>query len=160
MAVVTAARFGERSRAVITEAAQAFVEEQTIQSIASAKLKFRDSGELAKLQRYHGSKARWVVDAWTDTWLNPQFRDWSLELELPTVRSPLLAIHGDADEYGSIEFPKTLSTKTGGSAQMLILEACGHVPHRERESEVLDAVANFVNAGALGYSFHRNPFKS
>ena len=144
MAVVAAARRHLLCQAVITESAQAIVEPQTLASIAEAKLRFANPDELAKVQKYHGEKARWVVDTWTDTWLSPEFRQWGLTADLPHVRCPLLAIHGDQDEYGSLAFPEVLSTTTGGPAEKLILHKCGHVPHREQETRVLDGAEAFL----------------
>ena len=145
MAVVAAARVAGQCRAVITESAQAFVEARTLEAIEKAKLRFQDPQELLKLERYHGAKARWVVDAWTDTWLSAEFLRWSLEPDLRRVLSPLLAIHGDQDEYGSTAFPDALTSTTGGPAEKLIVWKCGHVPHREREDEVLNAVQEFLD---------------
>lgn len=143
MAVVIAAKYVSECLAVVTEAAQAFVEPQTLEAIAKAKIKFRAPDELAKLQNFHGDKARWVVDFWTDTWLNPQFRDWAITSEIATLACPLLAIHGGEDEYGSIAFPEAL-TRTAGRSEKVLLVGCGHVPHREREASVLDRVEQFL----------------
>lgn len=144
MAVSAAARFPQLCQAVITESAQPFVEPQTLRSIASAKIKFSAPAELAKLAQYHGDKARWVVDAWTDTWLSPEFHDWNLLAELRQVKCPLLAIHGDEDEYGSVAFPEVLSSMCGGPGEKRIIQGCGHVPHREAERSVLDGVEDFL----------------
>ena len=145
MAVLAGGRSGADCRAVITESAQSHVEDLTLRSIAAGKSKFGDANELAKLERYHGQKARWVVDAWTDTWLTPEFRDWTIEHELPKVVCPLLAIHGELDEYGSVGFPDTLAALTSGVAEKLILRSCGHVPHREQQEAVLDGVKKFLD---------------
>lgn len=143
MAVLAAAKFSAECRAVVTEAAQAFVEQKTLTSIADSKVRFADPQELAKLAKYHGDKAAWVVSAWTETWLSPEFADWNVRSALPNVSCPLLAIHGDRDEYGSAEFPAALSSMTSGHAEMMLLAACGHVPHRERETLVLDRIESF-----------------
>jgi len=45
-----------------------------------------------------------VLDAWTDVWLSPEFASWTLEPDLPLVTCPVLVIHGDSDEYGSVRF--------------------------------------------------------
>lgn len=63
---------------------------------------------MQRLARYHGNKARWVVDAWTETWLSPDFADWSLTEKLQQVLCPTLVIHGTEDEYGSIRHHKKL----------------------------------------------------
>ncbi|MCE2029686.1 alpha/beta fold hydrolase [Sessilibacter corallicola] len=60
-----------------------------------------------------------------------------------------MVIHGDDDEYGSIAFPEFISSRTNGEASMLIIEECGHVPHREKPKELIRAVKRFVNKQAL-----------
>jgi pimeloyl-ACP methyl ester carboxylesterase len=69
---------------------------------------------------------------------------WSLKADLPLIKCPLLAIHGDKDEFGSIKHPKMICDLTGGPSQMHILQNCGHVPHREKTEEVLNLVVNFL----------------
>jgi pimeloyl-ACP methyl ester carboxylesterase len=145
MAVIAAARFARDCEAVITESAQAYVQDQTLRSIAEAKKNFEDPRLFERLARYHGENAAWVLRAWTDTWLTPEFASWSLEKDLPLVRCPLLAIHGVHDEFGSVRFPETLCALAGGPAEKLIIEDCGHVPHREQPGIVLDVVQSFLN---------------
>ena len=129
---------------LITESAQAFVEDRTLQGISTAKRNFDDPSQFAKIEKYHDDKALWVLQAWTEVWLSPEFSDWSLKSELPKVQSPLLAIHGGKDEYGSLEFPKTIVRLAGGFAEELILPDCGHVPHKEMPETVVDSVTKFL----------------
>lgn len=143
MSVNFAAQQPERCAAVITVAAQAFVEDRTLDGIRAAKSAFRDPTELARLTRYHGDKARWVLEAWTETWLSPRMADWTLDAALAQVRCPLLAIHGDRDEFGSLVHPERIAA--GARGQQLVLSNCGHVPHREQTQTVLDAVAGFLD---------------
>lgn len=144
MAVAIAASHGDECEAVITESAQAFMEPRTLSGIQAAREQFTDAQQFEKLVRWHDDKAQWVLDAWTDVWLSPEFSTWSLDNYLERVRCPVLAIHGDSDGYGSEEFPRRISKKTMGPSEMAILENCGHVPHRERKSEVLLLAANFL----------------
>jgi pimeloyl-ACP methyl ester carboxylesterase len=130
--------------AVITESAQAFVEHRTTEGIRDAKKIISDPAQLSKLNRYHGSKAQWVVDAWTETWLAPEFADWSLSSYLEKVRCPVLAIHGDQDEYGSCEFPRRIAGGVETYSEAVILKGFGHVPHRENPERVLDVVSGFL----------------
>jgi pimeloyl-ACP methyl ester carboxylesterase len=60
------------------------------------------------------------------------------------VTCPVLAIHGDLDEYGSVEFPRRIASKVSGPSELAILEGCGHVPHRERKEEVLALASSFL----------------
>jgi pimeloyl-ACP methyl ester carboxylesterase len=137
-------------RAVVTEAAQAFVEPRTLSGIEEAKKQFEQPGQFDRLVRWHGEKARWVLDAWTSVWLSPQFAAWSLDEELARVRCPVLAIHGDKDEFGSVEFPRRIAAGVKGPSQLALLAGCGHVPHRERKEEVLRLCASFLEQNVPG----------
>jgi pimeloyl-ACP methyl ester carboxylesterase len=135
---------------VITESAQAFVERRTTAGILAAKQLFDAPEQFAKLTKYHGAKARWVLEAWTQTWLDPKFADWCLDDHLTRVQCPVLAIHGDQDEYGSCAFPRRIATRVAGYSQAVILEGVGHVPHRENPDELIDAVGAFLAEVANG----------
>lgn len=130
---------------VITESAQAFVENRTKAGILAAKQHFGTPEQFAKLEKYHGAKARWVLDAWTETWLDPKFANWCLDDHLIRVHCPVLAIHGDQDEYGSCAFPHRIANRVAGYAEAVILEGFGHVPHRENPDEIIDAVYAFLS---------------
>lgn len=144
MAIATAARWPDRCGALVTESAQSFVEDRTRTGLQAARVEFARPGQLERLARYHGAKARWVLDAWIETWLSPEFADWQLDDDLARVRCPALAIHGDQDEYGSGEHPGRIARLTQGPASAVILAGCGHVPHREQPARVLAEVSEFL----------------
>ena len=146
MALHCAARFAEHCEALVTEAAQVFAEDRTLEGIREAKGQFKDPAQLERLAKYHGQKAKWVLDAWTETWLHPGFASWSLDGVLPQVRCPVLAIHGELDEYGSTRHPRLIGERCGGLAQVEVLADTRHVPHRERAEAVLRLVSEFVAA--------------
>jgi pimeloyl-ACP methyl ester carboxylesterase len=146
MAIATAARWPERCAAVVTESAQSFVEDRTRAGLEAARVEFARPGQLERLARYHGAKARWVLDAWIETWLSPEFADWHLDEDLGGVRCRALALHGDQDEYGSAEHPGRIARLTQGPSSAMILEGCGHVPHREQPARVLSEVTRFLTA--------------
>ncbi|MGE0282088.1 MAG: alpha/beta fold hydrolase [Rhizobiaceae bacterium] len=141
MAVETAASLPERCKALVTIAAQAFVEDRTVEGISIAEHAFQEPASLTRLARYHGDKARWVVDAWTKTWLAPEFAGWNLDTAIARLRCPVLAIHGQLDEYGSAEHPNRIAA---GRGTALILPETGHVPHRENEALVVEAIRGFL----------------
>jgi pimeloyl-ACP methyl ester carboxylesterase len=144
MALATAALHADRCEAVITEAAQTFVEPLTVSGIRAAKQQFSTAEELARLKRWHGERAPWVLDAWTGVWLSLEFASWTLDDLLPRIQCPVLAIHGDRDDYGTVEFPRHIARRVSGAAQVAILDDCGHVPHREKKTEVLQRIARFL----------------
>jgi len=133
--------------ALITIAAQACVEERTLQGIRDARDQFQRDGAMERLARYHGSdKAPWVLSAWVDTWLHPDFAGWSLADALARVTCPVLALHGDRDEYGSTEQPERIARWAAGPAQVQILQGAGHVPHREQPAALAARIAQFLAA--------------
>ena len=143
MAVHCAARWPEACLGLITESAQAFVEDRTLQGIEEAKILFAPDEHRARLRKYHGAKTDWVLSAWIDSWLHPAFASWSLCSVLPQVRCPALVIHGVDDEYGSIRHPTLISDRLGGTTQLEMMADTRHIPHRERQDAVIAMVVNF-----------------
>lgn len=144
MAVACAAAFASQCVGLITESAQAFVEARTLEGIRAADLQFAAPGQMQRLERYHGSKAEWVLRAWVDNWLAEDFAGWNLDAVLAQVRCPLLSLHGDNDAFGSPAHPERLVALAGGPAAMQLLQGCGHVPHREQAERVLAEVTRFL----------------
>ena len=144
MSVCAGAVLPDSVVAVITESAQAFVEDRTLAGIREAEKGFAEPVQMERLARYHGDKARWVLEAWTKTWLSPRFAGWTLDSELRRLRCPVLAMHGDRDEYGSRLHPERIGRLPPGGGEVVIFEDCGHVPHREKPELVLQAVAGFA----------------
>ncbi|MFC3550851.1 alpha/beta fold hydrolase [Lysobacter cavernae] len=151
MALVIAATQVSGCQWVASESAQAFVEPRTLTGILAAKEQFGRPEQLNRLMKWHGDKAQWVLDAWTQTWLSPAFASWSLDPYLGHIRCPVLAIHGDLDEYGSVEFPNRIVSGVQGASQLAILRECGHVPHREQQDQVLELVSGFAASMESGH---------
>jgi len=146
MALAAAAALPEHVAGVVTMAAQTFVEERTLQGIRDAKIAFAQDGQIDRLARYHDMRARWVLDAWIETWMAPDYADWSLEAVLSQIKVPVLALHGQNDEFGSEQHPQMIVDLSGGAARMLMLEGIGHMPHREATARVLAEIGAFIDA--------------
>lgn len=144
MAATCASVHQQRCAALITVSAQAFVEERTLQGIRTAKAQFEQPGQMARLEKYHGDKSPWVLAAWTETWLSPTFGDWTIESGIDAIRCPLLAIHGEHDEYGSTLHPRRIAELPANGGECLIIDGCHHVPHREAPEALLEAVTRFL----------------
>ncbi|MBX9400535.1 alpha/beta hydrolase [Lysobacter sp. BMK333-48F3] len=142
MAIACAARWPQQCRALITVSAQAFVEDRTLDGIRAAREAFARPGELERLRKYHGDQAAWVLGAWIDTWLAPDFADWNLDEALHRVVCPTLAVHGDQDEYGSPAQPQRIAAQVRGPSTLMLLPGIGHVPQRERP-ELADDIARW-----------------
>jgi len=131
--------------AVITEAAQAFVEELTLIGINKAKSAFKNPEKITRLEKWHGTKAKWVLNAWTEVWLSAEFANWSLASYIKQVTCPTLVLHGAQDEYGSRAFPEFIAKNVSGPSDMQILQNCRHVPHKEKPQEVIENVTSFLS---------------
>jgi pimeloyl-ACP methyl ester carboxylesterase len=142
MAIACAAKLAN-CRTVVTEAAQAFVEDRTLNGIRKAEQDFKSPENFERLVKYHGAKASWVLRAWTDVWLSVDFANWTLVPSLKKVDCPVQVIHGDSDEYGSNAFPELICKSVRGKSKMQILSNCGHIPHREKTEEVLKIINDF-----------------
>jgi len=148
MAVGCAAVHPEACEGLVAMSAQAFVEDRTRQGIRAAREAFARPGQVERLAKYHGDKARWVLGAWIDTWLAPGFAGWTLDDDLRRVRCPSLVLHGDCDEYGSALHPRRIAARVAGPASLHLLEGCGHVPQREQPDAVLSKVRHWLAATA------------
>lgn len=144
MALAIAATYPERCLGVMTEAAQSHLEQYTLEGVRNAKVMFAQPGQLERLAKYHGDKARWVLDAWIETWLNPEFWNWSLDKELQAIRCPVLAIHGELDEFGTVRHVQYIDEQVSAPVTLAILPGLGHVPHKEAPEQVLECVQAFL----------------
>lgn len=144
MAVHCAALYANACVGLITESAQAFVENKIRTGIRQAREIFKNIAAFERLQLYHGAKTRWVLDAWINTWLAPEFDQWSLNEVLPQVKCPTLIIHGSEDEYGSLCHPEQIAQLIGAPTQLEIMQGIKHVPHREQEQRVAQLAAVFL----------------
>ncbi|WP_171251079.1 alpha/beta fold hydrolase, partial [Acinetobacter baumannii] len=120
------------------------VEEITRQGIKDAEANFCNEQFIKKLAKFHGDKAEWVLRAWIDTWLSPAFRNWNIDAYISKIKSPLLVIHGENDEYATLIQPERLIQLSNGYKELEILKDCGHFPHKEKETEVLTTIQSFL----------------
>lgn len=131
-------------KGIITEAAHVLVEPETLAGIEQA-VTAHQQGHLRGLARYHGEKAETVFSAWADTWLSPPFAAWNIEYLLPAIEVPLLVLQGMADQYGTQAQVDSIVSRSSGQATPLMLEDCGHTPHKDMPALVLDLMSCFVN---------------
>jgi pimeloyl-ACP methyl ester carboxylesterase len=117
------------------------VEDITVAAIGEARERYRDGDLRARMARHHDD-----VDAafwgWCDVWLDPAFRDWSLEPEAAQVACPALLIQGRDDPYGTLDQLDRIEARVRGPVERLVVPG-GHSPHLEAAAPVLAAVAAF-----------------
>lgn len=133
-----------RVQSIIVEAPHCFVEDISVTSIQRIKVAFETTDLREKLARRHGTNVDCAFWGWNGMWLDPAFRSFNIEHLLPAISVPVLAIQGADDEYGTIRQIETLEQKCLGSVERLLLDACGHSPHRDCRDETLQAMTEFI----------------
>lgn len=145
IALVHAGRLAApRVQGVIVMAPHVFTEDAGLASIALAREAFRDGDLRARLAKYHGANVDCAFQGWCDSWLHPDFRQWNIEDVLPGIRTPLLQIQGEDDQYGSPAQLEAIARGVSGPCTTLLLPDCRHAPHIEQPQATLDAVAGFL----------------
>jgi pimeloyl-ACP methyl ester carboxylesterase len=146
IALLFAASFPKRVKALVTLAAHVFVEGITIDGIEATVRAYAAGGLGARLERHHGEGTDALFHAWADTWLAPWFRQWNVEDCLPRVTAPVLIMQGVDDRYGTPRQIKAIARGLAGPHRTLLLPGVGHAPHLEAPDTVVEAVASFVSA--------------
>jgi pimeloyl-ACP methyl ester carboxylesterase len=133
-----------RVRGVVAEAPHVFCEELSIASIRRAREAFEAGHLRAKLARYHGDNVDVAFWGWNRAWLDPGFEHWNIEAYLPRIRVPVLVVQGREDPYGTAAQYLSIEASCPRAKRTVVLEACGHAPHRDQGAATLAAVAEFV----------------
>jgi pimeloyl-ACP methyl ester carboxylesterase len=131
---------------LVLEAPHVFVEDVSVKSIAGAKVAYETGDLRARLARHHGDNVDGAFRGWNGAWLDPGFRSWNIEEYLPRVRVPSLVVQGKDDPYGTLAQIDAIERGSGAKVSRLVLEGCGHSPHRDRPDEVKAAIEAFVSA--------------
>ncbi|MFC9467299.1 alpha/beta fold hydrolase [Streptomyces coelicoflavus] len=129
-------------RAVVGMGPHLYFEEENRRGVENARASYAAGPLARKLAMVHDDP-RGVFDRWSGVWLSPAFRDWSIEDELD-VTAPVLAIQGDADEYGTLAQVDAVERAVDGPFVRLVPEGCDHYPHLVRPGLVVDAVRGFL----------------
>jgi pimeloyl-ACP methyl ester carboxylesterase len=143
IALIHAASAGRPVAGLVLMAPHIMVEPICVESIARISATYAEGPLRSRLARYHAH----VDDAfhgWADTWLMPEFLDWSLEVEARALSIPALLIQGRDDEYGTLAQIDLLAELARRPVERLALDKCGHSPHRDQEAAVLVAIADFA----------------
>ena len=147
IALIHAARYPARVAGVVAIAPHIMVEALSIASIERARDAWDKTDLRARLARYHADPES-AFGGWNDVWLSPAFRDWSIEAMLARLRCPVLAVQGADDEYGTLAQVEGIRARVPG-AELLVLERCGHSPHRDQPDVVARAVNDFISRQEL-----------
>jgi pimeloyl-ACP methyl ester carboxylesterase len=85
-----------------------------------------------------------MFHGWSDVWLSPEYREWSMLQYLPAITAPVLAIQGEDDEYGTAAQVEAILDRVSGAREGLMIPECGHVPHFQARDRVLERIIGFL----------------
>ncbi len=129
----------------IVAAPHVFDEPMTWRAIERQREAWQDGALRGRLQRHHRNVDA-TFAAWSDMWLAPGFRGWTIvPLLAGDPACPLLAAQGIDDEYGTMAQIDAIASYASGPVQVEKLAPCGHDPFRDRPRRMLDLCAAFVS---------------
>ena len=146
IALIYAAAFPQAPLACISIAAHVFVEEETLAGIRAVVARWEAGDLKARLARYHGANTETVFRGWAETWLDPGFRDWTIEAALPRILCPTLVVQGEGDEHATLAQVEAIAQGVSGPAETYVVPDCGHSPHLEARRDMLARMAAFIAA--------------
>ena len=126
----------------VVMAPHVMVEDISVQAITHARDHFEKLRP--KLTAFHKDVdvAFWQ---WNDVWLSEAFRSFDIRPLLAKIQSPLMAIQGVNDPYGTMAQIDEIALHAA-QTQLVKLENCGHSPHKDKPMEVLQALKYFSSS--------------
>ncbi len=143
ISLIFSALYPGRTAAMVAESSHIFMEQVTLRGIKQAINDYKHNGLREKLKKYHGEKTDSMFYSWANVWTSEETAGWSIELILPEITSPVLAIRGENDQYGTALQTETISSHVNGHGKVLHIPGCGHIPHHEKRETVLKHTAEF-----------------
>ncbi len=144
IALLFAAAYPERVRGVIAVAPHIMVEPVSIASIAAARDAYASGDLRSRLARHHDDPDS-AFFGWSDAWLAPAFRRWTIEAELAAIACPVLAIQGVDDVYGTMAQIDGIAQRAP-DVQRVKLAGAAHAPFRDQPLAFTAAVVAFLEA--------------
>ena len=141
--LIIASRNPKNLVALATMAAHTFVEDETLAGIHPAIEAF-EAGKLDGLYRIHGEKTKDLFYAWANTWLSGAFRNWDIRQEIMEFQTPVLAMQGMNDQYGTEEQVNSIVSGYKNRKGIMIT-GCGHHPHLEKKETIIREIESWLN---------------
>jgi len=144
IALLYASKFAQRVKAVVSIAAHVFVEVCTVQGVAETKKLYEEFDLKYLLEKYHLSNTDTMFYAWADAWLSAEFKKWNIKNDIREIKAPCLLIQGENDEYASFQQIIEIENAVSCQVEKLIIPSCGHQPHFQHNSVVVNAINSFL----------------
>ncbi len=146
ISLLYASKFPKKVLAIITEADHLFCEEITTKGIKNAVKEYEQGTLKEILYKFHKEKTDSVFHGWSDVWLSEEGKEWNVEEYLPMITSPVLAIQGKDDIYGSVEQLISKLKNINSSVEVLFIANCGHIPHYQAKNTVINKMSSFISS--------------
>jgi pimeloyl-ACP methyl ester carboxylesterase len=143
IALLHAARFPGVAAGIVVVAPHILVEDLTLRGIEAAVREYRTSDWHARLARHHDDPGG-VFRGWSELWLQPRFKAWTIERELEAIRCPVLAVQGAGDEYGTLEQVRGIARRVPRTRVVEL--PGGHSPHREQPGPLIMETVRFIRS--------------
>lgn len=127
------------ARGMTLLAPHVFVEPLTLAGVRALQTAWQTMDLRGRLAAHHADPETAFL-GWSRTWLDPAFTRWDIRAELRGLACPVLAVQGSADPFGTMAHILAVQEAAIGCVPLL-LEGCGHAPHREQPAVVLEATA-------------------
>ena len=131
IALIYAALFPEKVKALISIAAHVFVEEISCIGARELEKKYFNSESMRrKLRAYHFDHTESTLLAFTRTIPSEAFASFNIEGLLSSITAPVFVIQGKDDHYGTEKQVQSIISHTKNPLnKFLFIEKCGHSPH-------------------------------
>jgi pimeloyl-ACP methyl ester carboxylesterase len=133
-----------RLKGLVLIAPHFFVEDISIRSIAAARVAYTEGDLRDRLKRYHGENTDCAFRGWNDAWQDNGFLAWDIREYLPRICVPVLGLQGRDDPYGTLKQIDALCELVPGRVERMVLEDCGHSPHREQPEASVTVISEFI----------------
>jgi pimeloyl-ACP methyl ester carboxylesterase len=143
IAAAYAGKIKARVRGLVAMTPHFFVEDICIRAITAMQRAFETTDLKQKMARFHDD-VEGAFYGWAASWLQEKFLDFNTEKYLPMLEIPVLGIQGYDDEYGTMAQLDALEAKAGGPVELLKLENCSHMAHRDQGPAITEAIGRFV----------------
>ena len=130
--------------ACIVMAPHVMVEDISVAAIGQAREAYLEGKLRERLYKFH-SDVDCAFWQWNDVWLSDDFRSFDIRPLIHNIKSPLMAIQGLEDPYGTMVQIDEIAAQAK-QTQLVKLQNCGHSPHKDQPEQVLQALKYFSNS--------------
>ncbi|MDY6954124.1 MAG: alpha/beta hydrolase [Thermodesulfobacteriota bacterium] len=132
IALIFAATFPERTRAMVCSGAHIYADEKALKGLLLARRILEK-----RLQQNGGKETAQVRSqmAWFDRWLHPDFKPFSIEDKIRRITCPTLVVQGREDEYAEPSHAQRIAQGIS-NAQLWLVEGARHWVHGGKHKEL------------------------